>query len=268
MDIKEQLKLLDEVKQKIKESKTVKKMFKEADVSLDVIDLVPMTFGDLEVSARTQHGIIVFNNKLKKSAEELEHYMVHELTHILQQCFSDGPTMGSNNANYLDNPYEEEGFNRQTEFLSETKGKNVAKKYIDKVLDHHDVPEKEKEDKKDALLSLSSSSRRTRVLEEFLVPKLPKEIQDQFYQEESIPLADAARATGQHLEQLSSNPEYAAKFYAFNKEERRKYLEENPDVAQALHEKARKEEEQNQTNLEGARGLLEALRRAQEARKK
>lgn len=156
MKLKDQLELLNNIKQKIKKSKTIQKMFKDENLSLDIIDLVPMCFSDLEVSARTQHGIIYFNKNLIKKPEEIDHYMVHELTHVLQQCFSDGPTQGSNDSNYLDNPYEQEGFQNQTKFLSETEGKEIAEEYIDKVLDHHDVPKKEKENKKDELLSTSS----------------------------------------------------------------------------------------------------------------
>lgn len=159
MKLKAQLELLDKVKQKIKKSKTIQKMFKDENLSLDIIDLVPMCFSDLEVSARTQHGIIYFNKQLINKPEEIDHYMVHELTHVLQQCFSDGPTQGSNDSNYLDNPYEQEGFQNQTKFLSETEGKETAEDYIDRVLDHHKVPKKEKEDKKDELLVISSKKR-------------------------------------------------------------------------------------------------------------
>lgn len=159
MDIKKDLEILDQVKKRIKSSDTVKELFKKEGFSLDLIDLVPMCFADLEVSARTQHGIIYFNNKLRKTPKDIDHYMVHELTHILQQCFADRPTSGSNNSDYLDNPYEQEGFRNQTKFISETKGEEKAEKYIDRVLDYHKVPKTEKEDKKDALLSLSSKER-------------------------------------------------------------------------------------------------------------
>ena len=80
------LKLIDKVRERIKDSDTVKKMFEEADVDLDIIDLVPMTFSDLEVSARTDHGVIYFNFSLLDDGdfEHDDHYMVHELKHFLK----------------------------------------------------------------------------------------------------------------------------------------------------------------------------------------
>jgi hypothetical protein len=160
MSAKEDLKIIDKIKEKIKSSDTIKEIFKKEKKSLDLIDYMPMCFAPLEVSARTQHGIIYFNEKLRKHPEEIDHYMVHEITHVLQQCFADGPTQGSTAKTYLDNPYEQEGFKNQTKFITEEDGPKAAKKYIDKVLEHHDVPEEEKEDKKDALLSTSSTEDR------------------------------------------------------------------------------------------------------------
>jgi len=171
MNIKEDLKILQESKDRIKSSKTIKKMFKEEGIPLSIIDVVPMCFCDLEVSARTEHGIIYFNKKLRNNSKEIDHYMVHEITHIIQQCFSKGPTEGSTNETYLDNPYEQEGFQNQTKFISEVKGDDAAEEYIDKVLDHHDVPDSEKEDKKDALMSTSSFKSNT-IRKEFLKKEL------------------------------------------------------------------------------------------------
>lgn len=154
--IKKDLALFKKVINEIKETQTVKEMFDKAGVSLEVIHYVPMCFSPLEVSARTQHGIIYFNEKLREKPEEIAHYAVHELTHVLQQCFSDGPTTGSTEDSYLDNPYEIEGFNNQTKFLSEEKGDHIAEKYIDKVLNHHDVDNHEKDNKKQELLEFAS----------------------------------------------------------------------------------------------------------------
>jgi len=163
MSVKEDLKLLNKIKQKIKSSDTVKEIFKKEKKSLDLIDHMPMCFAPLEVSARTQHGIIYFNNKLRKQPDQIDHYMVHEITHVLQQCFADGPTQGSTNKTYLDNPYEQEGFQNQTKFITEEDGEEAADQYIERVLEHHDVPESEKEDKKDALLSTSSIENRLEI---------------------------------------------------------------------------------------------------------
>ena len=157
MDKKQQLELLNNVKAKIKKNDVVINMFKKHDVDLDYLDLFPMTFSeDLNVSARTDHGIIYFNVKLLEKPDQLSHYMVHETNHILQQAFGSVPTQGANDGDYLDNKFEQEAFRNQTEYLSETRSPEIAEKYIDKVLDHHEVDsKKEREKRKKKLLELS-----------------------------------------------------------------------------------------------------------------
>jgi hypothetical protein len=115
-----------------------------------------MRFADIDVSARTEKGIISFNKKLLKHPEAIPSYMSHEYRHVLDQCLSDGPTQGSADDDYLDNPAEIDGFNTQTKFLSETEGDEAAENYIDKVLDFHEVPDKERKSHKEELLQLAS----------------------------------------------------------------------------------------------------------------
>lgn len=151
-----ELDLLNSIKAKIKENDVVINMFKDAGINLDYLDLFPMSFAELTVSARTDHGIIYFNYKLLDKPEQLDHYMVHEIQHTIQQCFGKIPTQGANDGDYLDNKFEQEGFRAQTEYLSETRNDEVAEKYIDKVLDHHEVDsKKEREKRKKKLLELS-----------------------------------------------------------------------------------------------------------------
>lgn len=160
MDKIEELELLSKVKNEIKNNDVLINMFKKYKVDLDYLDLFPMTFADLEVSARSDHGIIYFNYKLLENPEQLNHYMIHELTHVAQQCFRTTATQGANDGDYLDNKFEQEGFRNQTEYLSETRGDNVAENYIDKVLDHHEVDsKKEREKRKKKLLQLSDESK-------------------------------------------------------------------------------------------------------------
>jgi len=156
VDKKAELELLRDIKSKIKQSDVVIDLFKTHEVLLDYLDLFPMTFADLDVSARTDHGIIYFNKKLLEKQDQIDHYMVHEVTHVLQQCFGDVPTQGANDGSYLDNKYEQEGFQEQTEYLSDTRNDHVAEKYIDKVLDHHDIDsKKERQERKKKLLQLA-----------------------------------------------------------------------------------------------------------------
>lgn len=150
---KNDLKLLEIIKQNIFDSKTYQKMCKKKRVDPDLIFLAPMAFATIDVSARTQHGIIFFNTKLRNKPQEIDHYMIHEVTHFFQQCFGKSATQGSNDSDdYLSNPYEVEGFNAQTAYIAEDDSVEEAHEYIDKVLDHHDVPDNKKKNKKEKLL--------------------------------------------------------------------------------------------------------------------
>jgi hypothetical protein len=153
-------KMIDKVRSRIKNNEIVQNMFKEYDVNLDEIDLVPIAFADLDVSARTDHAIIYLNYRLLSdgSFENNDHYLIHELTHYLQQTTGTKPTKGADDGNYLDNEYEKEGFQNQTEYISETRGDDVAEKYVEKVLDHHEVNDKKERNKRKLeLLNLASS---------------------------------------------------------------------------------------------------------------
>ena len=153
------IKNLSYILEDIKETETVKKLFEEYDVSVEEINHIPVCFKELEVSARTDHGIIYLNKNMLKNPAAIAHYLVHEITHYLQQTTGDGPTEGSTDDNYLDNEYEKEGFNVQTEYLSEISGDKAAEKYINHVLDHHEVSNKERQKRKKELLNLADNSK-------------------------------------------------------------------------------------------------------------
>jgi hypothetical protein len=148
--------LRKQINKELKSSKAIQDLFKKHKVNLEVVNFVPMCFADdLDVSARTMHGIIYFNSRLKDS-DNIFHYAAHEITHTIEQCFGNGPTEGSTDDDYLDNIHEQHGFQTQTKFISETEGPQEANQYINRVLEHHSVPESEKEEKKEDLLRTSS----------------------------------------------------------------------------------------------------------------
>ena len=155
-----QLEIINRVKNRIKNHPVVIEMFKEYGVDPEEINLVPMCFADLPVSARTDHGIIYFNFKLLEDGfEDDDHYIVHELTHYLQQTTGTRPTKGSDEDDYLDNKEEIEGFQNQTEYLADTRNEDAAEDYVDQVLDHHEVSDKKERDKrKKQLLQLAFST--------------------------------------------------------------------------------------------------------------
>jgi len=154
----EQLQIIQRMKNQLKNHHVVKRMFQEWDADIELLDLMPMAFADLEVSARTDHGIIYFNsNLLKDGFDNDDHYMVHELTHGLQQCFGDHPTTGgSDGDDYVSNKYEVEGFQNQTEYLSDEYNDTTAERYVERVLDHHKLHGTKRKHRKDVLLQLAS----------------------------------------------------------------------------------------------------------------
>ena len=130
-------------------------MCKENGVDVNIIDLIPMKFGDLDVSARTDHGIITLNYKLLCDGDFFKDisYMIHEMDHYFRQCLEDTPSRGADDGSYLDNEDEQRGFQRQVQYLDDMYGENEAESYVDHLLDHHDVKDdEEREDKKDILM--------------------------------------------------------------------------------------------------------------------
>ena len=131
-------------------------MFKDYDIDIDELDLFPICFADIDVSAKTDHGIIYLNRSHLEDDDPIEkddHYLVHELTHVLQQTCGDKPTKGANDGDYLANKYEQEGFQNQSEYIADTRSPEKAEDYIDHVIDYHEVPDKDVEKRKDQLLS-------------------------------------------------------------------------------------------------------------------
>lgn len=154
--------MLKKMREHLKKDETVQKMFKEYEVDLDEIDLIPMRFGKLDVSAKTDHGILIFNWKLLCDGDFLEDYSygVHEITHWLQQTTGNKPTQSADDGSYLDNPFEQEGFQNQVEYISNNEGENRAEEYVDDLLEHHEVEDKEeKEEKKEILMAKASFER-------------------------------------------------------------------------------------------------------------
>lgn len=149
--------LIDIVKQRVKKSDAVKKVFEKYKLDIDEIDLAPVCFADLDVSARTDHAIIYLNwQLLDGDPNNIDHYLAHEFTHFCQQTTGNNPTKGSTDDTYLDNPAEQEGFSAQTEYLSETRDPETAEEYIDQVLLHHNTSKKDIKKRKKQLLRLNT----------------------------------------------------------------------------------------------------------------
>jgi len=146
--------LITKAKQHLKKDETWQRICKEYNQEVDIIDLIPTMFSDLDVSAKTNHGIIILNYKLLTDGDFFKDYgyLIHEYTHWFQQCFGDKPTQGSDEGSYLDNKFEQEGFANQIEYMADEFGKEEAEKYVDHLLDYHDVKKKNKRDELESIL--------------------------------------------------------------------------------------------------------------------
>ena len=150
--------LLKKMRDHLKKDEVVQKMFKDYDVDIEEIDFIPMKFGKLDVSAKTDHGILIFNWKLLCDGDFLEDYSygVHEITHWLQQTTGTKPTQSADDGDYLHNEFEQEGFANQVEYIAENEGEDKAESYVDDLLEHHEKDGKEKDELKSILMSKAS----------------------------------------------------------------------------------------------------------------
>jgi hypothetical protein len=147
--------MIKKMREYLKHDGVVQEMFDKYDVDIEEIDLIPMCFGKLDVSAKTDHGVIIFNYKLLTDGDFFKDfsYGVHEMTHWLQQTTGDKPTKSSDDGEYLDNPYEVEGFTNQVEYISDQFGDDEAEDYVDDLLEHHEVDDEQYDDKKEELMA-------------------------------------------------------------------------------------------------------------------
>lgn len=159
---------IEKLRRDLKNDPITQNLFSEYQVPISELDSIPMFFAQFPVSARTEHGIIYFNLELIEENNEPNqekwrsnyHYAHHELTHYLQQTTGIGPTKGSDEDSYLDNEFEQEGFQEQTKFISHHEGEEKAENYIEQVLDHHDVDGEERKEKKKDLLHFASNKKK------------------------------------------------------------------------------------------------------------
>jgi hypothetical protein len=131
--------LIDAVLSLFQYNDVVISMFKEYGVPISHIKKVPIEFGDINVSAKTKDGKIILNKSLLKdnNFEDDMHYIIHELTHWLQQVYS--KPKNDNHKDYLDMKDEIEAFKNQYRFLKQHSGKEVADSYILDLLDFHEL---------------------------------------------------------------------------------------------------------------------------------
>ncbi len=147
---------IEEIRSKVKTHPTIIDVFRKYEIPIDEIDLIPMAFAKMPVSARTEHGCIYFSTKLLEDGfDNDDHYAVHEISHFAQQSTGNSPTQSSDVGSYLDNEAEVEAFQHQVEYMADERGEEEAEEYVNDVLDHHDITGKERSKRFNELTSLA-----------------------------------------------------------------------------------------------------------------
>jgi hypothetical protein len=146
--------MISKMRNYLKKNEIVQKMFKDYEVDIKELDYIPMCFGDIDVSAKTDHAVIIFNYQLLTDNDFIKDYSygVHEVTHWLQQTTGKKATKSSDDGDYLSNPYEQEGFQNQIEYIAEQYGEEEAEEYTSDLLEHHEVDDKKEKKKLETIL--------------------------------------------------------------------------------------------------------------------
>jgi len=147
--------MISRAKRYLKTDPTMQEICKKYDTDINIIDYIPIMFGHIDTSAKTDHGTIILNYKLLCDGDFYKDfgYLVHEGTHWLQQLFRNKPTKSSNEGNYLDNLFEVEAFKFQSKYIADHFGDQEAEGYIEGLLDHHDIKGKKRKNKEEELLA-------------------------------------------------------------------------------------------------------------------
>ena len=145
---------IKKIRTELKKDPIVLKMFKKYKVDISKIDNVPISFdSDIDVSAKTVDGEIFLNSDmLYDDYKEYIHYVVHELTHVLQHITGKCNNGLNSDIEYLDIPSEIEAFKEQLKFKEKTDSKKEIGKYLKKLFDRHDLNRKERKKKIKELL--------------------------------------------------------------------------------------------------------------------
>ena len=145
---------LSEVRSHLINDNIAKDICRESGFDEDFLLGVPLSFGDLDVSAKTVNGsIILSDNLLEKSFDILMRYVIHELVHATQHASDISKSKDDDVKDYLDKDTEIEAFQRQIEYDSK-KNPDDVEDYVEELIEYHNVGpgSEEREDKKEELM--------------------------------------------------------------------------------------------------------------------
>ena len=145
---------IEHIKAALKKEPIVQKEFKKYERDIEDVDNVSIEFDpNLDVSAKTVDGKIYLNAKmLEEDWQDYFHYAVHEITHYLQHTSGKCNGHGEEQESYLDNDSEIEAFQNQLKYREKTEPESHVNKYVKDLFDKHNIPKKERPEKKKELL--------------------------------------------------------------------------------------------------------------------
>ena len=147
--------LIREMKDAAKIDEELVKKFQKYNIPIEEIDDVHVEFCNLDVSAKTKNMKIYINEQMLEEDSPVKdptHYLIHELVHYLQQKTGASKKMKQKSEDYLDQDTEQEAFEVQVEYKKENEGEGEAERYVEQLLNHHDVKGKERKEKVEDLL--------------------------------------------------------------------------------------------------------------------
>ncbi len=153
--IEEKQKLFAEIRKHMKNSDIAKECLKEKKIGSWIFDAFPLDFDDIDVTAKTVNGTIYLNPKvLKMDFKIVMRYVIHEFVHVLQHINEEkkGDKKSDKNQDYLDREDEIEAFQKQIKFDAKVRGPEAAEKYVDELLEFHEIDNKKEKKKKKTLL--------------------------------------------------------------------------------------------------------------------
>lgn len=145
---------IEQIKIALKKEPIIQKAFKQYNRNINDVDKISISFDDkLDVSAKTVNGKIFLNSKmLKDNWKDYFHYAIHECIHYLQHTSGECKSHEQiTNENYLDNKNEIEAFQKQISYRKKTEPKSEVNTYLNDLLDKHEIPKDERNEKKKEL---------------------------------------------------------------------------------------------------------------------
>jgi hypothetical protein len=148
-----ELTILSKVRASLIEDEIAKQICKEYDFETDIIMGIPIDFEeDLEASAKTVDSRIILNRSLlDEDFDIIMRYAIHELVHALQHMRDIGREE-MEDEEYLDRGDELEAFQYQIKYEADNIGLEEAEDYAEHLVEFHEIPKKEVEDKKQELM--------------------------------------------------------------------------------------------------------------------